>query len=58
LRGDKKENFIRKRALTGKRKKNIKKNYKKPTLKNEDFLEKSPTVLLGKTPVSIGHVEK
>ena len=48
LKGEDKENFTRKRALTSKRKRNIKENViTNQTLKNEDFLGKPLIVLPG-----------
>ena len=59
LKGEKEENFIRKRALTSKDERNIKETIiTNQALKNENFLGKSPIVLAEKTTISVGYVEK
>jgi len=59
LRGEEKENFIRKRALTSRDDRNIKENIIiNQAQKNEKFLAEPLIVLPGKTTISVGHVKK
>jgi len=54
LAGEKKEIFLRKRALTSKEEKNIKENiFKNLVLESTSFLEKLPIVQQGKITASI-----
>ena len=56
---EEKEKFLRKRALTSKEEKNIKKSiFKNQVLESTGSSEKLPIVQQGKIIVSVGHAEK
>jgi len=59
LKGEEKENSIRKRALISKGERNVEENITiNEVLKNEDFLGKQLIVLQGKTTTNVRHAEK